>query len=83
MSTKKYKRAYQVRYWHYFTNVHSNGRKPDAYGGSNVLDNLIRNAAGRCAIENYRGAVIVDPTSGTVLARLKRTANGITITKES
>lgn len=58
-------------------------RRPDAYGGSNTLDNLIRNSAGRCAIDNYAKAVIIDRhKGGKVVVTLRRTAGGITIHRE-
>ena len=56
------KLRYQVRYYRNILTVLKRPSKPDAFGSSSELDNLIRNAAGRCAIENYRMAVIVTTT---------------------
>jgi hypothetical protein len=74
------KRRYSVAYFRFVTSAWGRAdRMADAHGASTTLDNLVRNAAGRCAIENYRQAVIVDRRTGEPVKLLRRTATGITI----
>lgn len=76
----KYKRRYLVAYFRFATTA---GGRPnhvaDAHGASTTLVNLVRNAAGRCAIENYRQAVIIDRATMQPVKVLRRTQTGITI----
>jgi len=74
------KLRYQVRYYRNILTVLKRPSKPDAFGSSSELNNLVRNAAGRCAIENYRMAVIVDHNKGGKQVRiLRRTSTSVTI----
>jgi len=75
------KRRYQVVYYRLIRNVSGGLRKPDAYGVSDTLNNLVRNAAGRAAIENYNKAVIWDRKYDKILYILKRSQGAISIEK--
>jgi hypothetical protein len=76
---QKYVNRYLVAYYRFVQTVGGTPRPPDAYGASPHLNNLVRNAAGRCAIENYRQAVVTDRRNGAVVKILRRTTQGITI----
>jgi hypothetical protein len=76
----KYKRRYLVAYYRFLTTAWGKANTvADAHGASTTLNNLIRNAAGRCAIENYRQAVIIDRATMQPIKVLRRTQTGITI----
>lgn len=78
------KTRYQTAYFRFATTAFGAiNRNPDAYGNGNSLPNLIRNSAGRCAVEFYGRAVITDHKHGVVVRILKRTGSGITITNPS
>ena len=78
------KTRYQTAYFRFATTPFGAvNRNPDAYGNGHSLSNLIRNSAGRCAVEFYGRAVITDHKHGTIVRILKRTGGGITITDPS
>lgn len=72
-------RRYQVAYFKLLRTVSNKLRGPDAYGCSDNLNNLVRNAAGRAAIENYKKAIILDRKTEKILYILKRHQGNITI----
>lgn len=78
-----FKLRFQAQYFRFVTTAFGAvNKRPDAYGGSNTLENLVRNSAGRCAIERYGKCVIVDRKAGNrVVKVLKRTTGGITISE--
>lgn len=75
------KKRYSVQYYRWLRNVTGGPRAPDAYGASDNLANLVRNAAGRAAIENYRKAIITDKKTGRIQYILKRSLGAISIEK--
>lgn len=78
--SKPFQRRYLVAYYRFVTTAWgSANRFADAHGASKSLENLVRNAAGRCAIENYRQAVIIDRRTMEPVKILRRTSTGITI----
>lgn len=72
-------KRYGVIYYKLLRTINGGLRGPDAHGASDNLNNLVRNAAGRAAIENYKRAVIWDRKTDKVLYILKRHQGSITI----
>ena len=66
-------------YFRLVRNISGRLRGPDAHGASDNLNNLVRNAAGRAAIENYKKAVICDRKPDKVLYIMKRNQGSISI----
>jgi hypothetical protein len=72
-------RKYGVLYFRFVRTIYGKMKGPDAHGTSDNLINLVRNAAGRTAIENYKRAVIYDRNTDKILYVLKRYEGSITI----
>lgn len=66
-------------YYRFIRTISGKFSLPDAHGTSDNLANLVRNAAGRAAIENYKKAVIWDRKTDKILYVLKRFQGSITI----
>lgn len=76
---RKPKHAPTLRYQTQYFYLRAPHRPPDAYGHGADLTNATRNAAGRCAVDLYSKAVIVDRWSGHIVRVLKRDAHGLSI----
>lgn len=72
-------RRYGVMYFRLIRDIHGKPRWPDAWGTSNNLENLLRHAAGRCAIEHYKKAIVFDRKKQQTIYVLRRNDKSVSI----